>query len=107
MREDKAGEPKSTMPAAPTNVDNTIYRIVNISTTSNDLSVHMVEGAGADTGHSTTTQKLSEAIEFLAGIGFLHLDNYATVFEAVAARACASGNPFWLRDPRCGYEVVV
>ncbi|KAI1788487.1 hypothetical protein LXA43DRAFT_1159357 [Ganoderma leucocontextum] len=105
--EDAAADPDST---TSSDIDSTVYRIVNVSATGNDLSIHMVEDdstSDTDMDDSTTTaKKLSEAIQFLAGVGLFNLDTYATVFDT-AARVCASGHPFWLKDPVGGYEIVV
>ncbi|KAI1788481.1 hypothetical protein LXA43DRAFT_1063580 [Ganoderma leucocontextum] len=93
-----------------TDIDNTVYRILNVSATGNDLSLHMVEDdttSNTDTNDPTTAAKeLFEAIQFLAGVGLLNLDTYATVFDT-AARACAAGPPFWLNDPLGDRAIVV
>ncbi|PIL30515.1 hypothetical protein GSI_07215 [Ganoderma sinense ZZ0214-1] len=99
--------PELTTPTPTTNIDNTVYRVIDVSTANNTLSIRMVEdGRPIATGGSTTAQKASEVIQFLAGAGLLKLDTYETVFE-IAARGCASGEPFWLHDPALGYEIVV
>ena len=111
-REDIRGEDAATIadtttPTSSSNVDNRVYRVIKVSTTGNPSSIHMVEDTGVvTTDDSTAAQKLSEVIQFLAGVGRLKLDTYATVFDT-AARGCASGDPFWLNDPACGYQIVV
>ncbi|KAM5542584.1 hypothetical protein V8D89_003545 [Ganoderma adspersum] len=105
--EDEATVADATTPTSSSDVDNRVYRVIKVSTTGNAPSIHMVEDAGiVTTDDSMTAQRLSEVIQFLAGVGLLKLDTYATVFDT-AARGCASGDPFWLDDPACGYQIVV
>ena len=105
--EDAATVTDTTTPTSSSNVDNRVYRVIKVSTTGNPSSIHMVEDTGpVTTDGSTAAQKLSEVIQVLGGVGLLKLDTYATVFDT-AARGCASGDPFWLNDPACGYQIVV
>ncbi len=97
----------TVLPTPSTDVDTTTYRIINVSATGTDFSLHMVEDdTASDTNSTTAAQELFEAIQFLATVGLLNLDTYATVFDT-AARACAAGPPFWLKDPLGDREIII
>ena len=100
-------------PTTPTDINATVYRIINIDTTGNNFSLHMVQNDSTDSNTDTETsdpaaiaKELFGTIQLLSTAGLLKLNTYATVFDMVA-EACAVGPPFWLHDPLGDHEIVL
>ena len=102
-------------PTTPTDINATVYRIINIDTSGNNFSLHMVQDDSTDSNTDTDTdttdpsaiaKELFDTIQLLSTAGLLKLNTYATVFDMVA-EACAAGPPFWLHDPLGDHEIVL
>ena len=102
-------------PTTPTDINATVYRIINIDTSGTNFSLHMVQDDSTDSNTDTDTdpsdpsaiaKELFDTIQLLSTAGLLKLNTYATVFDMVA-EACAAGPPFWLRDPLGDREIVL